>query len=78
MAKKKKVLSLKESVLEKFTSAEILNESDERVEFLLKSANENLNSTLQDIFNLNHCYFQLVQRLEDYQIRIVMVKKNEM
>lgn len=64
--------SLHAAVIEKFPSAEIIDNSVTRVEFLLPSANEELCQTINKIFNDCGAKFYLIERLEDFKIRAVI------
>ena len=67
--------SLEDSVLSIFPNALVDNKSStNRVEFILPMADEDLFPQLQKIFNTNKASFQLVEKNEDRQIRVILVK----
>ncbi len=65
-------IELKLLVLDKFPDATIIESTDKRIEFLLTTADENLQSHLTKIFNLGNCVFSLAEKNKDRQIRVVL------
>jgi hypothetical protein len=61
-------------VLEKFPTAEIIESTSEKIEFLLPCADENLQQHITKIFNLGNCKFSLTERNKDWKIRVVLSK----
>lgn len=64
--------NLKDSILDIFGDAEIQDDEFNRIAFILKKADENLFPSLQKIFNENKATFQLVEKIENRLIRVVI------
>lgn len=66
-----KLVELKLAITDKFPNANFVKFDAKDIEFLLDSADENLNINLQKIFNLGNCRFSLLERTKDWKIRVV-------